>query len=424
MRGHISFVIGLLLLLGCCDAYSWNPNEVLPNLADYQGRLDELNITLAADPQNLTVLEDLQTVYRMMKNTAYNLDDRPNFDKYFREESDVQDRIDTIRAARRIVDYQTSLGMTEESLKAKINASETQAYADPLNASAWQELSNVYEEMAYYHIYDDYSRYAYLKMDADDASSLAKYFKENGLDSAGNGNPAGNYTTFVDQYAKKTRLVKESEAERAQLYKTYEFALAAIANDTKRTSDAGASSAWATLAYDYISLSKAIIDLDNFNYSIDNTTIINSTAYYTCRKEALKCFDKAIKTAGSKPTSKYWLDSGRINNALGDWSDRDNATKCFDNGITAATKEHNNETLIGCLYLKAKNVREAELDQAAECYEAILKIDSYDPRIWKELSKVYKKLGRYNDASDADYYANLFKYESRSTMPNLPAISL
>lgn len=181
MRCFILLALIVLLSSGV-NAYNWIPNVILPNLADYQGRLDDLNKTLSADPQNITALETLVTVYRMMEDTAANLKDRPSYDLYSRAEYRIQNRIYAANLAKQIAEYQKSLGTTEDELATRINTSKMWAYADPLNASAWQGLSDAYDAMANYHAHDDYSKYAFQKNDADNAVVLAKSIQENGID--------------------------------------------------------------------------------------------------------------------------------------------------------------------------------------------------------------------------------------------------
>ncbi len=403
-------------MIGYCHSYDWEPNIRFSNLSDYQGRLDELNKTLESDPQNLTALEYLRTVYRMMEGTAYNLHDTYNYNKYSNAESEIGDRITEVLEAQETASYQKSLGVSEKELNDNINTTKNLAYEDPLNATRWQDLSNAYNDMAEYHSKDDsFSMYFALKMDADNAVQTANYVKEGATYYE-----AGDFSLYIINASKTMKEKSESDIELKRLQYARDRASEAIATDMNRTSTE-APSAWADLSHDYIALSDAIVSLDNFNKSLNDNTSINDTAYYSCREMALKCFNKAIETSGSRPKSEYWLNSGRIYNAL---ENQSSAIKCFDKGIAEAVKEHNNETLIRCLYLKAKDMKGTDLSQTAKLYEEILKIDSYDPRIWKELSKIYKELGRYTDASDANDAAEFFKHESRSLLPHLPDISL
>jgi len=215
MRCLILFAVIVLLSAGYCNAYNWKPNVVLPNLADYQGRLDDLNNTLATDPQNVTALETLLTVYSMMTDTANNLKDIPNFNRYFNAETTVQDRIDAANAAKQVNEYQKSLGTTEDELATRINISKARAYTDPLNASAWQELSDAYDAMANYHARDDYSKYEFQKQDADNAAEQAKSIQESNLDTPVYSSFAGNYSTVVVQAANARLKVKEDADRRA-----------------------------------------------------------------------------------------------------------------------------------------------------------------------------------------------------------------
>lgn len=198
----------------------------------------------------------------------------------------------------------------------------------------------------------------------------------------------------------------------------YESQLAAISDKINSTAGRENHSVQASLAYDYIALSAAIAERDEFNQSINSAYPPNDTAFTSCRVRAISCFDQAIKIAGDGPVSQYLLDEGRIYGALGDGT---NATQCFNQGIISATEERNNETLIGCLYLKAYDVDD---DQAIKCYKQILTMDFYDPRIWSALSRIYERLGKYTEATEASDNANLFKYGSQEALPHLPSATL
>ena len=401
-----------------------------PTILDYQKQINNYQKQIDALYQNgsVTAIAEICDLYGNMISMARDRGEADDEAQFTRLGNMAYTELDLAKEdARKLSHYQASLGMNESDLNARFNSSANQADADPLNASRWQELSDAAQNLGLYHGMDS-SRFAFyvLKDDADHAAKIASAIQQYGMNSyevnelLNLGGTDGNCSTTVLRAAKKTEEIYVNKAVVASYRHNYEITMRDIANNSNNTTGPDSYKAWANLAADYIFLANAISDWDAFNRS-NNLAMHNTSAYPEPRLNAVKCFDQAIKTAQNNPVSRYWIDEGRVYNALGD---KANATKCFDQGIASAAKEHNNETLIGCLYLKAKNVEATDLDQAAKCYEAILSIDSYDSRIWKPLSQVYKKLGRYNDASDANDYANSFKYESHSTLPNLPSVDL
>lgn len=417
-------MLSLLLILSVSGMGNSDSNH---SMLDYQKQVKTLEHN-----NSVAAVEELYNMYGDMATIARKQGDTITATQYEAKQMHMNDILIQAReAAQRMSQYQESTGLNESDLKIRLNLSAARADANPLNASTWKELSSVADDIAIYHTYDQVGQDALgLKDDADRAGKVASTIQQYGINSV-EANEAlddvssdgGNCLATVVQAAKTAKKQEEKNNLAAQYRNAYQTAISSVAYDSNRTTGPDSYKAWAALAIDYVMLSNAMNSWDDFNNSNNISTVRNNIAYPGSRLDAIRCFDRAIKTAESRrgPVSLYWLNEGRVYNALGD---RANATRCFDQGITSAAKEHNNETLIGCLYLKAKDENETELDQAAKCYEYILTMDSYDPRIWKVLSQVYKKLGRYSDASIASDNADLFQYESRSVLPGLPSADL
>jgi len=314
-----------------------------------------------------------------------------------------QDALDVYNyRAKGVSRYEASLGVDENTLKQKLNDSENRAMADPLNVSAWKDVSSAASDLAVYHKYDSSSDYFTIKDEAEGAVTAISKIQEEGIDYyerdvGGDMNP---FLKPVIAAASEEKTKADTDAALQQVRDVYETAAKKVANETDLE----------LLAMDYIGLGNAISAWNEFN---DSQNIHYVPTKLDGRLEAVKCLDKAI---ASDPKARYWIEEGQIYNAM---RDKKNAVRCFDSGIAAAK---DNGTLIEGLYLKAKD--ETDLDQAAKCYEKILTMDSYDSRIWKLVSAVYKKEGRFNDATTADAKATLFKGVSRSTLPILPSETL
>ena len=141
-------------------------------------------------------------------------------------------------------------------------------------------------------------------------------------------------------------------------------------------------------------------------------------------KAALDSFQSAIKIAGSSMPLSYRFSEGLAYRDLNDW---DNALKCFDSVVTLANGSPNSNDqiyYIWGLYAKAVLLEFKDPNEAIKCYMGILQKDAYDYRMWDRLSSIYKRQGKYTEATEAKAEAKTLKAEVNSlgTLPKLPEV--
>ena len=76
------------------------------------------------------------------------------------------------------------------------------------------------------------------------------------------------------------------------------------------------------------------------------------------------------------------------------------------------------------LYAKAVLLEFKDPNEAIKCYMGILQKDAYDYRMWDRLSSIYKRQGKYTEATEAEAEAKTLKAEVKQsgTLPKLPEV--